>query len=161
MIKASLNFERCRQMIDKENISEASAESLIAAATKVASNAYAPYSAFRVGAALLSSAGKVYVGANVENASYPCGICAERAAVAAAVSQGERSFSAIALVALDGEGRAKGVLPCGMCRQVLSEFASREAFDVFTLFDGGTVKRYTLDELLPHSFSITEKEDLS
>ena len=131
---------------------------LVDAAKDAAVNAYAPYSRFHVGAALLASSGKIYAGANVENASYPCGICAERSAVARAVSEGERNFTAIALVAFEGDGEAKGVTPCGMCRQVLGEFASKDGMDVFTLSEGGAIKRYALDELLPHSFSINKKE---
>jgi len=78
--------------------------------------AYAPYSNYRVGAALLADSGRVYTGVNVENAAYPTGICAERAAIYKAVSEGERQFQAIAVVT------ANGGMPCGACRQALSEF---------------------------------------
>ena len=87
---------------------------LIAAATAARAHAYAPYSHYSVGAALLTRTGKVYTGVNVENAAYPSGMCAERVAVFKAVSEGERSFAAIAVVTENGGA------PCGACRQVLA-----------------------------------------
>jgi cytidine deaminase len=89
---------------------------LIQAASEARQWAYAPYSNYRVGAALLAESGKVYTGVNVENAAYPAGICAERVAVFKAASEGERSFQAIAVVTSNGGS------PCGSCRQVLAEF---------------------------------------
>jgi len=91
-------------------------EALIAKAMEAREKAHAPYSNFAVGAALLAKSGRVYTGCNVENASYGLSICAERAAVFKAVSEGEREFEAIAVVT------EKGVTPCGACRQVLIEF---------------------------------------
>lgn len=91
-------------------------EELILAAGEARQWAYAPYSNYRVGAALLAESGKVYSGVNVENAAYPTGICAERVAVFKAVAEGERSFRAIAVVTSNGGA------PCGSCRQVLAEF---------------------------------------
>ena len=88
------------------------------AAKAAAANAYAPYSGLRVGAALESVAGRTFTGVNVENASYPVGLCAERAALAAAVAAGERRFSALALATDSGES----LLPCGACLQALAEF---------------------------------------
>lgn len=108
-------------------------------------HAYAPYSNYRVGAALLASSGEVYAGANVENAAYPDGMCAERAALFAAVSQGERAFQAI-VVATENGGA-----PCGSCRQALSEFS--EQLQVITIdLEGKLYLNTTLDQLLPHSF---------
>jgi cytidine deaminase len=91
-------------------------QDLVRRALEVREWAYAPYSNYRVGAALLADSGRIYTGVNVENAAYPTGICAERAAVFTAVSEGERHFQAIAVVT------ANGGMPCGSCRQVLSEF---------------------------------------
>lgn len=122
---------------------------LILIAEKAMENAYAPYSGFKVGAALLAENGAVYSGCNTENASYPAGICAERAALAAAVTAGERKFLKLAVV-----GGKSGVItdfctPCGICRQALSEFGGDTEI---LLFDGGKIKKYRLSELLPESF---------
>lgn len=124
---------------------------LINAAVAAMKNAYAPYSGFYVGAALLSVGGAVYTGCNVENASYGATGCAERTAVFKAVSEGERDFSAIAIVGGKGGAICGFCPPCGICRQVLAEFAG-EGFRVL-LFDGEKLKTLTLAELLPHSFA--------
>ena len=96
-------------------------QKLIAAALAVRSFAYAPYSNYPVGAALLTASGRVYTGVNIENAAYPSGMCAERVAVYKAVSEGEKELTAL-VVATDNAGS-----PCGACRQVLAEFALRHA----------------------------------
>lgn len=107
--------------------------------------AYAPYSRFRVGAALEADSGEVFTGCNVENASYGLAICAERAALAAAVAQGRRRFRRI-VVAVEGD---RAVAPCGACRQVLAEFGDRlEVHGVA----GKDRKRWLLAELLPAAF---------
>ena len=119
---------------------------LIAAARRARLNAYAPYSKFAVGAALLSRSGKVFFGCNVENASYGLTICAERNAVFQAVAAGERKFAAIAIVA-----RAKGkVRPCGACLQVLAEFAP----DIRVIIaNRKKTEELTLADLLPQRFT--------
>ena len=116
---------------------------LVAAARAVRANSYSPYSKYAVGAALRGASGKVYTGVNVENAAYPLTMCAERAAIYAAVSQGERAFDAIAVVT------ANGGTPCGACRQVLAEFRVPR---VIVAGKGRRTLSYTLAELLPHSF---------
>jgi cytidine deaminase len=111
--------------------------------------AYAPYSTFRVGAALLGTDGSVAEGCNVENASYPAGICAERAAVAAAVARGVRTFAAIA-IATEAELPTP---PCGICRQVLMEFAPELV--VLSVTRGGATAQWTMSDLLPAAFTPT------
>ncbi len=127
-------------------------EELIDMAKEARKNAYAPYSKFKVGAALLTKSGKVFTGCNVENSSFGASMCAERVAVFKAVSEGEREFKAIAVVT-DTDDPA---MPCGMCRQVLSEFSMD--IKVYAANLDGKVKTTTLRELLPHAFT---KEDLN
>jgi cytidine deaminase len=118
--------------------------SLIRQAQEVQEKAYAPYSNYQVGAALLGASGRVYTGCNVENAVYPEVICAERAAVVKAVSEGERDFLAIAVFTRDGGS------PCGACRQVLNEFSS--TMSVFIADQEGNVRETTSGALLPDHF---------
>ncbi len=116
---------------------------LVAAATRVKQNAYAIYSNFRVGAALLTDEGEVFQGCNVENSSYGLTICAERNAVFQAVAQGRNRFKAIAIVS-DDDGF---ITPCGACRQVLAEFAPR--LEIILTNKAGNKKVTTLDKLFP------------
>ena len=115
---------------------------LIEQAMAMAQKAYAPYSHFQVGAAVLAESGKVYGGANVENASYGATICAERSAIFAAVNAGERKLKAIAVTAT----------PCGMCRQVMREFCDPKAFKVIVAKTADDYRAFTLEDLLPESF---------
>ena len=115
-------------------------------------NSYSKYSGFSVGAALLTKGGKVYLGCNIENASFSPTCCAERTAFFSAIASGEREFSAIAVCGgKTGEKRIK-CMPCGVCRQVMSEFCSKD----FTILleDGDNVVPMTLEELLPFSFNM-------
>ena len=120
-------------------------DELIAAACSAQKNAYAPYSRFHVGAALLAANGKIYQGTNVENASYPLTCCAERSAVYHAVSLGERDFVGLAVVTDNGG------TPCGGCRQVLAEFAPEMPIYICTS-KGEIVDETTPNALLPSSF---------
>ncbi|MGQ9367234.1 cytidine deaminase [Azospirillum sp. ST 5-10] len=123
---------------------------LIAAARAARANAHAPYSGFPVGAALRTDSGAVFAGANVENAAYPQGQCAEASAIGAMVAAGERRIAAV--VVMGGEA-ADGLLctPCGGCRQRLREFAADDA-PVHVCGPEGLRRTFTLGELLPHSF---------
>ncbi len=133
-------------------------QALIQAAIDARKNSYAPYSHFRVGAALLCADGSVVIGVNVENASFGATICAERSALLAAVSTGKRDFSAIAIVGAPGSLEMPDRLcaPCGICRQVLSEFCP-PSFPVL-LHDGQKPIETTLGELLPYSFSLPAED---
>ena len=116
---------------------------------------YSPYSGFKVGAALLCKNGKVYTGCNIENAAYTPTNCAERTAFFKAVSEGEREFSAIAIVGGKGETPAEFCAPCGVCRQIMAEFCDGDFRILLGTIDNISV--HTLEELLPHSFG---KNDL-
>lgn len=126
-----------------------SREELVARAARARQHAYAPYSHYRVGAALLAASGRIYTGCNVENAVYPLCMCAERSAVFHAVCAGEQDFVALAVVTQNGGA------PCGSCRQVLREFGP----DIVVLIadSAGTYRETTVDDLLPGSFG---REDL-
>lgn len=127
-----------------------SEEMLRAAAFAAMANAYAPYSGFRVGAALETDGGSVYSGCNVENAAYPLGICAEQAAVAAAVASGSRRFAALAIVTTGPQPTP----PCGACRQVLAELGGDMSISSYAA--GGRTAKWTLAELLPHPFAAAQ-----
>jgi len=120
---------------------------LVDAAQAAMRRAYAPYSGFRVGAALATDDGRIFAGCNVENSSYPAGICAERGAVAAAVAHGAQRFAALVVVT----EADRPTPPCGICRQVLVEFAP--ALEVVSVTTGGARAQWALRELLPAPFT--------
>ncbi len=136
-------------MKTKPTAAPAENERLFAAARAAVGRAYAPYSGYRVGAAVLDERGRIFAGANVENASYGLTLCAERAAVGAAVSGGARRVQAVAVAA----SRAPEPVPCGACRQVLAEFAAPDT-PVYVLAPAGVVRRFRLGTLLPHGFAL-------
>lgn len=123
-----------------------SVDELIAAATKARDNAYVPYSRFAVGAAVRAASGRIYTGANVENASYGLTVCGERVALFNAAAAGERSIVGVAVVT----GADLVTSPCGACRQVIVEFGRHVVVVGETL--GGSRRSWTIEELLPDSF---------
>ncbi len=126
---------------------------LIKLATENMKKAYAPYSHFTVGAALLTKGGKVYSGANVENASYGATVCAERVALFSAIIDGERQFSVLALSGGKNLVSNKNTLPCGVCLQALSEFCGKD-FKILIADGSEDYKTFTLGELLPKAFCL-------
>ena len=131
---------------------------LVQKAIEMTKMSYVPYSHFHVGAALLDKNGKIWTGCNIENATFGATNCAERTAIFKAVSEGVRDFEAIAIVGGPEDGDGKPVLedfcpPCGICRQVLSEFCDR-GFKIILANGKGEQKVFSLGELLPESFSL-------
>jgi len=116
-------------------------------ARNIAEKAYAPYSNFRVGAALITDSGNVYTGCNIENASYPATVCAEDVAVVKAISEGEKSIKTIAVACIDAESDT-AIFPCGISRQRLAEFDTKTVIVV----DKNGYKEYTFEEILPYNF---------
>lgn len=133
-------------------ISREQKEKLIEQAFRALPRAYAPYSHFHVAAALLCRDGEIYMGCNVENASYPAGICAERSAFSAAVSSGKRQFDAIAIVGGKDGKMQDYCAPCGICRQVMREFVRPNEFLILLAKSPSEYREYTLSQLLPESF---------
>lgn len=119
-------------------------EEIIEMAKEVAKNAYVPYSNFRVGAVLKTKQGKLYTGCNIENQGI-MSICAERVAFVKAISEGEKEFESITVV-------ANGGTPCGYCRQFMSEFVDKN-FLIYVVKES-KIEKYTMEELLPHGFSL-------
>ena len=134
---------------------KATPQSLLNQALKAAKRAYAPYSQYEVGAAVLTTDGTVYTGCNVENASHGLTLCAERVAIAKAVADGHRKFAAIAIAA----GVRTPASPCGACLQVLSEFCPTTLPIHCTTLDGKMVKKFTLHDFLPRSFTLKNGKD--
>ncbi len=123
---------------------------LVEAARKAALKAYAPYSNFRVGSAVLTAEGAMFSSANVENAAYPVSQCAEANAINFAVSQGMTTIPVVAVACIDADG-VENAYPCGRCRQIMSEFGVER---ILVTTDDGEVRAHTLDELLPHHFEL-------
>lgn len=122
---------------------------LISKAKQALNNSHSPYSRFKVGAALLTKSGNVYVGTNIENSSFGATVCAERVALFSAIASGEKEFLKIAIVAeKDGETQNE-CFPCGICRQTLVEFCDKDFVVVL-----GENKEYTLNELFPNAFNL-------
>lgn len=130
-------------------LSQSQIDRLIEAAREARRHAYAPYSRFEVGAAVLGGNDEIYIGCNVENASFGLTICAERVAVANAIAHGCRDFRALAMVAEVDNGPPA---PCGACRQVLAEFSP--ALTIICVSHGGPPRLLLLDDLLPNRFSL-------
>ncbi len=126
-------------------------QELATRAIEAMAHAYAPYSDYTVGAALLTASGQVYTGCNIENAAYTPTVCAERTALFKAVSEGERDFAMLAVAGGQKGKLAGGAPPCGVCRQVLAEFCSPD-FPILVVTGENTWDSYTLSDLLPHSF---------
>ncbi|KKQ33489.1 MAG: Cytidine deaminase [candidate division TM6 bacterium GW2011_GWF2_37_49] len=154
---------QCEKSVEKKSVTDRKAikkidfnfNDLLEVAKKARENAYSPYSKFKVGAAVLSTSGKVYTGCNVENASYGITCCAERTAIFKAVSEGEKGnfIKAIAIVLDAPEFGA----PCGACRQVINEFAEPNAIIIMGTMNGN-YKIECLETLLPYAFKLDEKE---
>ena len=125
-------------------------EELIRKANEAREQAYAPYSRYLVGAAVLTAEGQVFTGCNIENAAYPSSLCAERVAIFKAVSEGHRQLRAIAVVTSNGGS------PCGGCRQVMREFGGKQLIVLIADGSGTLLEELTLDELLPRSFGPEE-----
>ncbi len=133
-------------------------EELIRIAIEMTKMSYVPYSHFHVGAALLTTNGKVYTGCNIENAAYGPSNCAERTAIFKAVSEGDKDFAAIAVVGGPEDSEGNPTIedfcpPCGVCRQVMAEFCNKD-FKIILAKSPSDYKVFTLGELLPESFSL-------
>jgi cytidine deaminase len=128
---------------------------LLKAAEQAVDTAYAPYSEFKVGAAILTADGKIYTGCNIENGSYPATICAERTAAVKAVSDGHMKFAAIAVACdCDRRGNDEPVFPCGVCRQFLSEFAADDMVVIIGSTSKGILEIYGFGDIFPHAFKL-------
>ena len=139
-------------MGDQENqLNQTVSDQLLDAAREAGKNAYAPYSGYHVGAAVLADNGEIFTGCNVENASYGLTNCAERTAIFKAVSSGVRKIKAIAIAGPVGGSPA---YPCGACRQVIAEFAEAADMPIYVSTGAESSETYTLAELLPKGFEL-------
>jgi cytidine deaminase len=126
-------------------------QELAEAARAAAEHSYSPYSNFRVGAVVVGDNGVIVTGANIENAAYPSSNCAEATAINTAAAQGIRKIEVVAVACVDADD-IEGAYPCGRCRQIMSEFDVERV--VVTAGDGSEIREHTLEELLPHRFSL-------
>jgi cytidine deaminase len=133
-------------MSERDELRDSGNDALVAAARTAREHAHAPYSNFRVGAAVRAKSGRIFTGCNVENATFGLTLCAERVAIFKAISEGERGFDTVAVVADTG----KLTPPCGSCRQILWEFCGDAEVILANL--QGDVERYRMSELLPKAF---------
>lgn len=126
-------------------------DELYESARQAAENAYAPYSNFRVGAVVVADDGRLFRGANIENAAYPASSCAEATAINTAAAAGVRKIESVAVACIDADD-IEGAYPCGRCRQIMSEFDVEKV--LVTAGEGSEEREHTLDELLPHRFRL-------
>jgi len=134
-------------------VKETLIEILIEEALEARKMAYTPYSHFQVGAALLSGNQKIYTGCNIENAAYSPSVCAERTSIFKAVTEGNKEFTAIAIVGgAEGKDPKEMLPPCGVCRQVIREFCNPETFEIILAVSKNEYRCYKLKDLLPFSF---------
>ncbi len=138
--------------MDASKINDIPVAELIRSAMEARKKAYAPYSGYMVGAAVLTNELRIYTGCNIENAAYTPTVCAERTAVFKAVSEGWRRFKAIAVVGSPKGGITQYAFPCGVCRQVMREFADADNFVVIVAKSEQDYQAFTLSELLPEGF---------
>ena len=127
-----------------------SSDDLVQTARDAAGGSYSPYSNFRVGAVVVGVEGEIFTGANIENAAFPSGSCAEATAINSAVSHGVRKIDTVAVACIDAAD-IEGAYPCGRCRQIMSEF---DVDRVIVSSGDGTVREHSLDDLLPYRFSL-------
>jgi cytidine deaminase len=126
-------------------------DELVATARAAADNSYAPYSRFRVGAVVVADDGRVYTGANIENAAYPSSNCGEATAIHTAVADGVRKIDTLAVACIDATD-VQGAYPCGRCRQIMAEFGVETV--IVAGGEGSEIREHTLDELLPNRFTL-------
>jgi cytidine deaminase len=138
----------------RQSLTDDLRDKLVLLALEARQNAYAPYSNYPVGAALLTASGEIYQGVNVENAAYPTGTCAERVAVFKAVSEGEKDFVAVAVVSTNGG------TPCGSCRQVMAEFGLNTVVLIADA-EGQQIQETMVSELLPGAFGPIDLEQIT
>ncbi len=131
-------------------------DELVAVARDAAKNAYSPYSRFRVGAVVVADDGRVYTGANIENAAYPSSNCGEATAIHTAAADGVRKIDTLAVACIDATD-VRGAYPCGRCRQIMAEFGVDDV--IVAGGEGSQIREHTLDELLPHRFTFRSDAD--